>query len=535
MKQLYKIYNVAKADFLERIRRYSFLVILGLTVWASSIYLPPTDSLTGMHVNIGGYRGLYNSAWIGSSVVMCTIMFLSLFGFYLVKNSIERDMTTKVGQIIAATSVKNSLYFVGKLFSNFAVLASIIFVTAVSAAVLQLIRGEVMQIEIWTLFSPFILVALPAMFVVSAIALIFECIPFLKGTLGNILYFTCVWPVMGIIGITPLSSAISDSTLRLVDPLGLSIPLRSMAPVVKSVFPRYNGAFAASFATRHEPLKIFIWEGIVWDSEIILGRFLWITISIIVVTLSSLLFKRFDTNGKMSKKKKERKTKTAAEENLANKAPSEYLPFSKLTVAKMDFSFLAILKSEFLLTIKTCPKWHIITLCTLQLFCIFSPMETVKTFWFPALLILPIKLWSDLGSREKKYNTSQLIFSAPYSVKHQLTAQWVSGVIVTVLLLTGLGIRTLMAADILSMVSLLICALFVPTLALFLGILTGKSMVFEIIYITLWYIGPLNKLPVLDYTHFFTDSQNTNIQYLVLTVLMIVLSIIGRKRQITDI
>jgi hypothetical protein len=48
-----------------------------------------------------GYRGLYNSAWIGALMAVCCSIFFSLAGFYVVKNSVQRDVDTRVGQILA--------------------------------------------------------------------------------------------------------------------------------------------------------------------------------------------------------------------------------------------------------------------------------------------------------------------------------------------------------------------------------------------------------------------------------------------------
>jgi len=41
---------------------------------------------------------------------------------------------------------------------------------------------------------------------------------------------------------------------------------------------------------------------------------------------------------------------------------------------------------------------------------------------------------------------------------------------------------------------------FVPALAIACGSLTGGRKLFEILYLLLWYIGPLNHVAGLDYT-----------------------------------
>ena len=59
-------------------------------------------------------------------MTICCSTFLSLVGFYIVKNSIQRDVDTRVGQILAATPMRKDFYTVAKTLSNFAVLACMV-------------------------------------------------------------------------------------------------------------------------------------------------------------------------------------------------------------------------------------------------------------------------------------------------------------------------------------------------------------------------------------------------------------------------
>jgi len=42
-------------------------------------------------------------------------------------------------------------------------------------------------------------------------------------------------------------------------------------------------------------------------------------------------------------------------------------------------------------------------------------------------------------------------------------------------------------------------AIFVPTLALACGAISGTSRFFEIVYLVLWYVGPMNATPGVDF------------------------------------
>src|SRR5208283_1587832 len=70
--------------------------------------------------------------------------------------------------------------------------ASMIGILALSSIVMQLVSGEDKHIHLWKLLAPFLLISIPAMAVVAALALVFETIPFLRGGFGNVAYFF-VW------------------------------------------------------------------------------------------------------------------------------------------------------------------------------------------------------------------------------------------------------------------------------------------------------------------------------------------------------
>ena len=95
---------IARADFLERVRRYSFLLTL-----IFALFLGYSGATGRIALQLGEYRGVYTSAWIGALVAMTTYCFVTLVGFYVVKNAVDRDRTTGVGQILAATTLSKTL------------------------------------------------------------------------------------------------------------------------------------------------------------------------------------------------------------------------------------------------------------------------------------------------------------------------------------------------------------------------------------------------------------------------------------------
>ena len=178
------IYHLARADFLERVRRYSFLVMLGLVV-----FLGYQTAIGNMALELGQYRGEFNSAWVGAMISLIAAFFLGWFGFYLVKGSVARDRETGVGQIMATTPLTRPLYLLGKWLSNFGVLMAMVAVLAIAGMVIQFLQGENTQVNLFAFLAPFFFLVMPLMALVAALAVLFETIPFLQGGFGNIVYF----------------------------------------------------------------------------------------------------------------------------------------------------------------------------------------------------------------------------------------------------------------------------------------------------------------------------------------------------------
>src|SRR5271168_4486438 len=121
MKHARVLYQMVRADLLERVRRYSFLLTLAFAAYLA------WGAATGLIVlRLGTYRGVFNSAWLGSMMTLVSMLFVSLVGFYIVKNAILRDEQTRVGRILASTPMSRVFYTLAKSLSNFVVLARIL-------------------------------------------------------------------------------------------------------------------------------------------------------------------------------------------------------------------------------------------------------------------------------------------------------------------------------------------------------------------------------------------------------------------------
>src|SRR5262249_3667050 len=158
-------------------------------------------------------------------------------------------------------------YLFAKLASNFAVLSSMVAVLVVSAAVMQLVRGEDTHIALIPLVSPFLTVTLPVMALVAALAVGFEAVPWLRGGLGNVVYF--------IFWMASLSLSATRPG-RATDILGSKVIITQMQEACVRAFPDYRiGEMAMGFNVKSNgvwDMQTFVWEGAVWPPAQIATR-----------------------------------------------------------------------------------------------------------------------------------------------------------------------------------------------------------------------------------------------------------------------
>ena len=187
MSYLRPLYHLAQADFRERARRFSFLLTL-----AGGAYLACEAIRGGLVLHYGPYCGRYNSAWVATGMACWASFFLSLIGFYIVRGTVEHDRRTRVGEILATTPIGRLSYLLGKFLSNLSVFVCMLAVLALGAVVMQWLRGEDMRVDPGAILTPFLLVSIPCLAFVAAVALLFDSLPLLAGAVGNTAYFF-VW------------------------------------------------------------------------------------------------------------------------------------------------------------------------------------------------------------------------------------------------------------------------------------------------------------------------------------------------------
>ncbi len=521
------IYHLARADFLERVRRYSFLIMLGLAA-----FLGYQVAAGNMTVRLDEYRGEFNSAWVGSIMSLIATFFFGWFGFYLVKGSIGRDRETGVGQIMAATPLSRPVYTFGKWASNFAVLMAMTLVLAIAAIGIQLLAGENLQLDLPAMFAPFLFIAMPMMALVAALAVLFESLGFLRGGLGNVVYFFLF------VFTIPLTDGISKINPAL-EPLGLGLFRQSMGAAAVAAFPEYGGGFvlgdpdpAALGIDRDPAAYIFHWSGVEWSAGILLSRFAIFGLAAGIALLASIFFDRFDPSQQRPGKQRPRKSPAPQDAPDMSVHAAAALParLTTLDASASKFAFSSLLISELKLLLKGQRWWWYTVAGGLILAGAFNTPAASRAFILPFAWLWPVLIWSGMGSRELRHHVEQIVFSSAAPLRRQLPASWLAGFIVAALTGSGVLLRLAISGDSAGMLAWMAGAVFIPSFALALGVWSDSSKLFEVLYVTMWYFGPLNKIAALDFTGASTDTSWR--LYLALALVLAVFAFAGRLRQL---
>ncbi len=519
MSQARVLWHLARADFLERVRRYSFLMTLGL-----ALYLGYVVSVGQLKLWIDSSRGVYNSPWVGVVMALVINTFLSLAGFYVVKSSVERDRQTGVGQILATTPMSKPLYTLGKMASNLAVLLAMVAVLGVMAFVAQLVAGEDRTLQAGKLLAPLLVFCVPVMAIVAAFAVLFETIPGLRGGFGNIAWFF-LW-----VALMP-ASIFSGGALDL---LGMGAVSNDLYRQTELRYGVAKHSFVLGAMADERGGKIFHWDGMDWTWEILLSRLIWLAAAVGLALLAALFFDRFDTargSGRVRKPKgavPEAATETVA---LPALAPVHLHP---LAPGARRFRFLDLLRAEMRLLLNGQRWWWWAVVLGLSIASLFAPLGTVRSVILPLAWLWPILRWSALGTREARHGTDGLVFSAARPLSRQLPAVWAAGVLLAVITGGAALARFALAGDWMAAGAWAVGALFIPTLALALGVWSGSSKLFEIVFLIFWYLGPMQRVAALDYLGAVPQAVTAGVPliYLIATGLLMAAAVAGRKRQL---
>ncbi|GAB3145239.1 hypothetical protein GCM10027290_24770 [Micromonospora sonneratiae] len=492
---------LAVADFRERVRRPAYLAILVSAIGLGYLAAPAVDG-RWVILNAGNFRGVYDSAYVGTVTALAGMLWLTLGGFYVVRNAVARDEQTRVGQLLAATPLRMATYLAGKWLSNLMVFGSMLLALAGTALMMQLVRGESRAVDPVGLLVPFVLIALPVLAVTAAAAVFFETVRPLRGGLGNVVWFFG-WLVFVFVG---------QGTDDLFGGLGIGEIRDSMrADIVAQHGGRANGEFALGLMYLDHPLRTFEWSGLDLSAGFVGGRIVFVLVAVVLATLGALWFGRFDpARGRL-------RVQPGAGAVPAGAVPAGVVPAGAVPVpgvavapyqptayrglprgeVRRGATFGRLCAGELRILARGGSRWWWLGVAALTVVSLLVPATVAATPMLLLVWVWPILVWSRLGTQRHENGVGPLLGAYPHAHRRFL-AEWAAGVGFTALVGLGPVLRLAMAADWPGVAAWGGGAFFIPSLALVLGLVSRTSRLFQALYLPLWFLL-VNGVAAVDY------------------------------------
>jgi hypothetical protein len=477
-RELATVLAIARADFRERSRRYAFLVALALTAWLG--WLASNGTL---RVELGPWRGVIDSAWVGGSLAIVAAAFLSLLGGWLVRGTITRDRATGVGEILATTPLSRPAYLLGKWLSHFVYLGALALILGTLALAMLLRNAEAPGFDPVRLWLPTLLIALPALAFVAGLAVALEVLPLFRSGFGNVAWLF-VWAMMFVASIQ-LGSSFDFSGLGAAR-ASMRADLRAERGVDEQGFRVGGGS--------HQAHQTFVWHGFHWTGAFVSARLAWVGIGALLALAGVPFFDRFDPSRRRVRPLAARPARAAAagepaEVRAARAAPSAHA----LPAASRGPAFAALVRGQLVYALRGRAKlfWiGALALAAGSFAAAPAQAPPVALAW-----IWPVLLWSRLGAPDPA--VAPVLACCPRPVMRPLLAAFVGGSLVGALFVAAPFARAALAHDSAGAAASLVAAVFPPALALTLGAWAQTPRVFEALYTCLWYVGA--QTPSLDF------------------------------------
>lgn len=510
MSGFQRILGTAKADFLERTRKFSFFAFAAVLVFVVFWFVPKPSGVTSMVIEPTRLLQASDPSWIPMSSAMCGGMLLCILGFAFIKNTVQQDCRTGIFYLVQTSPLKRSTYVLGKFVSNvFLLLLLLGFLMAASFFTMALhFPGQL--IPLYDFFSPF-LCLIPGLFFVAAFAVLTDCAPIFRKSSGLSIGFFFCFSVM----ILTFASLwrIHSRILSIFDFSGFLWIRDSISNTVVSVtgHPVTQISILTNAHRTGTQLQAIAFHGLTPFYQFFIDKLILMAFSLLLALLSSFMLPRSEKA-------------TASTQKQATPKPKN----TPVWIPPLHFG---ILHSEALILLKDRTKlWWITAIC-LWIATIFSPMDTVCSALFPIAFAWMLPVFSKMGCLEHQTGVNSVlrtISKAPLLLAFDC---WSTGLAISLAVGFPTLLRLLFSNQIANFISALIFTVAVPSFALFLGEWTKTNRPFEILYLIVCYFAV--NVPQLIFTGAYFTAEST-VRVMGLVILTGVMLFLTFTRKLTE-
>jgi len=485
---LSRISAIVATDFRIRFRRVSTVIVFLLLSAFAYVWIPaPSTGRTLIQIN--GQRAIYNSGALGMGTASLGMIFVGLFGFYVISNAIRRDITTRCGVIAASTPMRAGEYLLGKFLGNLTFLATFVVGFMLSSMAMLLVRGEA-RMEPLLFIEQYLLLTPAAIVFVSAVAVLFESIRWLSGKFGDVVYFFLWATVIGlVVGNETTHGRISWA--RCFDFTGFGFMIDQMQHTLNT----HSVSIGSSSFDPAKPTIIF--PGLTLTREWIAPRLISLVTPLLLLPLAALFFHRFDPvrTGQVAGK---------GRRNWIGKIQNLFKPLSRRFVASLEMparggSFFGAMWIDAVLTLTLIP-FAFLAFVAITITNFVAPPAATLPVVFAVLAIIV----SDIATRDGRAGTLASVRSISRLRENYIWWKFGSTLLLSFLLCAAPLLRTVTQGA--AALSALGCGIvFVAAMATALGVLTANPKTFIVAFLTFWYVVVNDKgvTRVLDFAGFF--------------------------------
>lgn len=515
MDSLRRILSVVRVDFLVRFRRTSTAVIFLLLCIAAYLWIP--DPSTGRALlQFEKQRAVYNSAALGMATASLCNILLGLIGFYMVSNSITRDVRTRTGFVMAATTVRNLEYLIAKTLGNSVFLGAVIAGFMLSGMGMQMLRGEA-PLQPLVFMYQYLLLVPPILVFVPVIAVVFESVRFLSGRFGDLAYFF-VWMMLLV-----MQAAGGESKefgwMRFLDVYGF----RFMLEHVKWVTGSDSVAIGSSEFDATKPLYVF--NGLSISRGWLLPRIVSTFFPIPMLLIALAGFHRFDparlkvSAGKVHGRLLEKVNR------ILKPVTVRLLQIENLWRGRSgrnrEPSFLSRLLIEVFMILKLKPAALFLLLGSL-IISLLVPYQRLAGV-LPVLFAVLTAMIADISTRERLSGTTSMVHALPH-LKKQFVLWKFGASLILVLTFCSVAIARICAGDISAGVTLIIGCVFLASCATTLGILSANPKTMIVLFLLFLYlvVNSGGKPAWFDFMGMFgTATAGVRLGYFILSAIAV--------------
>lgn len=462
----YIIYQVMKADLLERVRRSSFLAMCVFAMFLAFFSVPDVEApFVSICMEPGIFRQDSNPSWIPIAIALCGGVLFPMIGLSFVKNNISMDRESGLLYGLQSMNMKKGNYVVGKFLSNLSVLTVMGLFVILGAALMLPFRFPDQPLPFYDFISPFIGIY-PGLVFVSAFAVLLESVPFISSKAGNAVGITALF-VMFLVNYS--ASGYDNLLLRAFDYGNYGWVIDSINDAVVPIIGRGvwetgilvpGGMFADNKGGQE-----LIFHGLLWGWNYIMDKIILITISMALILSAVILLETTE---------KRKKEKGIFPEFTGKKQKSHYCTSQFMMECR--------------LLLKSLPKGCLAVNAGLWIYGFFAPLQYVQGYLWIIMLVCSVTLFSQMGCREHENSLIECFVTIRFSLARQAVYSYLWGVVMLFMISAPVAVRCFMEQKFLCSCCYIVFSLFVPALACFLGECSKSRRAFETVYLLICFL-----------------------------------------------